>query len=146
MGFIPRIFNAINHAWGPLTLDCFASFYNAQLPHFFSRFWNPGAQAIDAFAQDWTGENVLLVPPAVLIPQVLNHFCSCQGRQVLVFPWWPASPFWPLLWTTYRPYIRDLITKPGNTALVHGRNKNSILGSPEFTGIMAMVKLSISPD
>ncbi|XP_033640406.1 uncharacterized protein LOC117300733 [Asterias rubens] len=38
----PSIFQTINDAWGPFTVDCFACFYNSKLPRFFSRFWNPG--------------------------------------------------------------------------------------------------------
>ena len=34
----PSIFQTINDAWGPFTVDCFACFYNSKLPRFFSRF------------------------------------------------------------------------------------------------------------
>ena len=125
-------------------IDCFACFYNAKLPRFFSRFWNPGAEAIDAFAQDWSGENVLLVPPVTLIQAALNHLYLCQGRGVLVFPWWPSSPFWPLLWTRFRAYIKRIVTIPGNIALRHGRNTNSLLGSPDFHGNVAAVSLNVN--
>ena len=125
-------------------IDCFACFYNAKLPRFFSRFWNPGAEAIDAFAQDWSGENVLLVPPVTLIQAALNHLYLCQGRGVLVFPWWPSSPFWPLLWTRFRAYIKRMVTMPGNIALRHGRNTNSLLGSPDFHGNVAAVSLNVN--
>ena len=38
----PAIFEAIDKEWGPHTIDIFASFWNAKLPRFNSRFWNPG--------------------------------------------------------------------------------------------------------
>ena len=136
-------FNAINDITDPLTVDCFACYYNTKLPRFFSRYWNPGAEAIDAFAQDWSGENALLVPPVTLIQAALNHLYFCHGRGVLVFPWWPSSSFWPVLWSKYRPYIKQLFTMSGNMALKHGRNTNSLLGSPHFDGIVAAVILNV---
>ena len=45
----PRNFAELDYEWGPHSIDRFASFCNAQLPHFNSRFWNPGAEAVDAF-------------------------------------------------------------------------------------------------
>ena len=117
-GLSAVVFEHINTRWGPLMVDCFATYYTSTLPRFFSRFWNPGALAVDAFAQDWSKENAWLVPPVTLIPSVLYHLKSCCGTGVLVFPWWPSSPFWPLLWSSYRPFIRDLFTMPGRTALV----------------------------
>ena len=136
-------FKSIIDRWGPLAIDCFASYYNAKLPRFSSRFWNPGAEAIDAFAQDWSANNISLVPPVSLIPQALSHLRICTGNGVLVFPWWPSSPFWPLLWTTFKPFIVDMITAPGSLALIHGRNGNSLLGSAEFAGLVGAVKINI---
>ena len=118
----PSIFQTINDAWGPFTVDCFACFYNSKLPRFFSRFWNPGSSAVDAFAQNWANENCLLVPPVVLIPAVLKHLHLCNGKGALVFPWWPSSPFWPLLWSCYR-WMKGFITFEGSSALQLGRSK-----------------------
>ena len=114
------------------------------LTNFFSRFWNPGAEALDAFPQDWSAENSFLVPPVALIPSVLYHLQSCSGIGVLVFPWWPSSPFWPLLWVNFRPFIQGILTMPGNLALVQGRNTNSLLGSPQFRSTVAAIRLDFS--
>ena len=46
------IFKQLDNRWGPHTIDRFASHYNAQLPRFNSRFWNPGTEAVDAFTCD----------------------------------------------------------------------------------------------
>ena len=137
-------FETINTEWGPFTIDCFATYYNTKLPCFFSRFWNPGALAVDAFAQDWSAENALLVPLLTLIPSVLSSLQSCHGTGVLVFPWWPSSPFWPLLWTIYKPFIHGVVTMPRKFALVHRRNINSLLGSSELKSMIAAVKLELS--
>ena len=134
-------FTLINSSWGPLKIDCFATFCNSKLPRFYSRFWNPHSSGVDAFAHNWKGENVLLVPPVVLIPSTLKHMHSCRSKGVLVFPWWPSQPFWPLLWTYYCAYIKGFCTEVGYRALEHGRNKNSLLGSHKFNGLVAAAYL-----
>ena len=45
----PTVFAEIDKAWGPHTVDRFASFQNCQLPRCNSHFWNPGSVAVDAF-------------------------------------------------------------------------------------------------
>ena len=35
-------FQELDAIWGPHTMDCFASYYNANVERFFSRFSNPG--------------------------------------------------------------------------------------------------------
>ena len=129
--------------WGPLSVDCFACYYNAKLSRYFSRFWNPGTSGVDAFAQDWSKENCLLVPPIVLIPSVLNHLYLCKGRGVFVCPWWPSSTFWPLLWSYYKLWIKGMFIREGSTVLQRGRNKNSIFGS-DFHGTVCIVRIDCS--
>ena len=36
-------FLSLEELWGPHTVDCFANYYTAKLPRFFSRFRNPAA-------------------------------------------------------------------------------------------------------
>ena len=54
-GLSPLSFHRIDLAWGPHSIDRFANHLNAKLPRFNSRFWNPGAEGIDAFVVDWAG-------------------------------------------------------------------------------------------
>ena len=125
-------------------MDCFACFYNAKLPKFFSRFWNPGTAGVDAFAQKRSDENALLVPPVVLIPSVVSYLHSCRGKGTLVFPWWPSNVLWPLPWSCYRPWIKYLVTVKGSIALKHERNTCSLLGSRECYGFVGGVKSDFS--
>ena len=39
----------IDASWGPHSVDCFASSYNALLPGFYSRFWSLSCEAVDTF-------------------------------------------------------------------------------------------------
>ena len=45
------VFEGLNHLWGPHTIHRFSCSYNAKLPRFNSRFFQPGCEAVDAFAQ-----------------------------------------------------------------------------------------------
>ena len=49
----PSVFAELDHLWGPLDVDLFASRLTAQLPRFYSWRPDPQAEAIDAFSQDW---------------------------------------------------------------------------------------------
>ena len=69
-----RIFLYLDLEWGPHTIDRFANIDNKKLGRFNSRFWAPGSEAVDAFSQDWAGENNWLVPPIYLIPSVIPIF------------------------------------------------------------------------
>ena len=55
-------FQSLEQLWGPHTVDCLATYYNTKIPRFYSRFWNPGAEGVDFFAQNLENENCLLVP------------------------------------------------------------------------------------
>ena len=63
----PVVFQDIDVKWGPHTVDQFASYYNAQLPRFNSKFASPGSCGVDAFAQDWSCEINWICPPVSLI-------------------------------------------------------------------------------
>ena len=97
-----------------------------------------------AFAQDWSRDNCLLVPPVVLIPSVLRHIYLCKAKGALVFPYWPSSVFWPILWSSYRPWITGAITMAGSIALVQGIHKNSLLGSSDFNGLVCAIYIDCS--
>lgn len=47
------VFHTLNCKWGPHTVDRFAYSYNAKLSHYNSRFYQPGAEAVDAFTLNW---------------------------------------------------------------------------------------------
>ena len=69
----PPFFRGLEDLWGPHTVDCFANFYTAKLPKFFSRFWNPGTSGVDFFAQNLEPENCLVVPPLSLVARAVHY-------------------------------------------------------------------------
>ena len=85
--------------WGPHSLDQFANHENVQLPRFYSRFWCPWTEGVDAFSVPWADENNWLVPPTFLTPRVLNHLAAFGSQGILFVPAYPSAPFWPLIFT-----------------------------------------------
>ena len=91
----PEVFKQFDQAWGPHTLDCFASLRTKQMDRYCSRWWNPGCFAIDAFTVDWCGERVWLVPPIYLLPRVLDMIFANECHGTLILPSWASAPWWP---------------------------------------------------
>jgi len=112
----PHIFFVICQRWGKPSIDRFASFSNHILPAFNSLYWCPGSCGIDALAQtDWTEHFSWCNPPFYLIPSVLSLLKRYHARAVLLIPFWPSRPWWPLLspdGSHFIPLIRDCFVLP----------------------------------
>lgn len=93
----PGLFRSLEHRWGPHSIDRFATFQNAQLPRFNSRFWEPLSEAIDALAQNWQNENNFVNPPWALLPQVIDKIVKEQASATLIAPMWPSQPWFQKL-------------------------------------------------
>ena len=80
----PVIFQNVDEAWGPFTVDCFASDYNCQPERFHStlKFCVPNIEAVDTFTVNWAGESCWLVPPSCLIGHALLHVEACRQREL----------------------------------------------------------------
>ena len=70
------IFQSVDKAWGPHTVDRFADFHNKQTPRFNSSCWNPGTEAVDAFTVDWHVDNNGWCPPIWLHSAKSYQSCS----------------------------------------------------------------------
>ena len=57
------IFHMLDCKWEKKKKDRFACSYNAKLSRYNSRFYQPGAEAVDAFTQNWDCENNWILPP-----------------------------------------------------------------------------------
>ena len=81
----------------PLTVDCFASRLNFKLPKFISHYFDPLSFWVNAFSLVWT-DCVYLFPPVPVIHRVLAKFLDDKtGRGLLVCPYWPSQPWYPVL-------------------------------------------------
>ena len=93
----PVSFGALEHRWGPHTIDHFTNAGNCQLPRFNSQYWSPSSEAMDAFTCDWAGENNWWCPPIYLVPRVIHHAQKTRAEGTMIVPQWVSTPFWPLL-------------------------------------------------
>ena len=102
----PGLFRLIENMYGPHTIDRFATFNNAQITRYNSRFWDPFSEGVDALAQvNWSEENNYCNPPWRLIPQLLKVIKSQAAQATVIAPIWPAQPW-------YRQLKRMSIDRP----------------------------------
>ena len=64
----------------------FASYYNAHLPRFNSKFASPGSCGVDVFAQDWNCEIYWICAAVSLIVRFVRKLEACNGYGTLVMP------------------------------------------------------------
>ena len=127
---------------GPIQWIVWPHFITEKLSDIFFRFWNPETSGIDAFMQSWKVENNWLVPPVYLIPIALAYMYDQGAKGTLVVPLWKSAVFWPMLTNVYYSFIQDLRVLSMSQALMHGRNRNSILGSPTTPGYVVALRMN----
>ena len=83
-------------AFGRLTVDAFASGATARLP----RYWSAAgtgdarAEAVDAFAQPWAHERLLVNAPVSAIADVVARLVEePRAAAVVVCPYWTGAPW-----------------------------------------------------
>eukprot|EP00854_Cymbomonas_tetramitiformis_P034342 gene34342-biopygen26299 len=64
-----RWFEWADSAWGPHTVDRFASEISAQLPRYFAGWHDPRCEGVDSLAYDWRGEINWVNPPWALLDE-----------------------------------------------------------------------------
>ena len=80
------------------SIDLFASRLNKQFPIFCSWKPDPDAWKIDAFSFPWIQKGLYAFPPFCLVGKVLAKVIQDKSQNlVLVTPWWPSQPWFPLL-------------------------------------------------
>jgi len=88
----PAAFESLERRWGPHTIDRFASPDNRLLPRYNSLFGSEkSANAVNAFAQDWRGENNFAFPPTRLLDQLAQLLRERPVEATVVAPYWPAQ-------------------------------------------------------
>lgn len=122
--------------WGPHDVDRFANHENTKLQRFNSVVWNPGCEQVDAFSQNWAGENNWIVPPIYLVIQVMRHIVLCKATGTMIVPKWKSAQFWPLLFdenSFCSNFVAEILEFDNSQPIfVQGRNKNSLFGSKKF--------------
>ena len=143
-----KIFNMLDSKWGPHTVDRFACHYNKKLMRFNSRFYQPGAEAVDAFLQDWEFGNNWLLPPVCLIPRVISHMRACKAEGTLVMPMWKSSQFWTLLCNDgihWNSMVHDWCILPNiNNLFIRKKAKNRLFGTKPLTFEVVALRINFS--
>lgn len=127
-----EIFTQLDVAWGPHTIDRFATDYNRKCIRFNSRWWCPGTEAVDAFSVSWSHDDNWLVPPPRLICKVISKLFSDKAKSTLVVPKWKSAPYWPLLSSDNNVYSKNIkfCQNLPFDSTQSGRGKNGIFGKP----------------
>lgn len=87
-------FLMLNNLWGPHSIDRFASFTNAQLPRYNSRWLDPGTEGVDCLRlsdQEWRKENNWCNPPWDLLPELVLKLRQSGAAATVVAPAWPSA-------------------------------------------------------
>ncbi|KAL4225084.1 hypothetical protein ACF0H5_015778 [Mactra antiquata] len=113
------IFNRICEQFLTPDIDLFASRLNKRVHRFVSWFPDPFASYVDAFSISWYQFIPYLFPPFNLVGKVLNKLVQDKvDKAILVFPYWPSQPWFPLLLNCLSSYPvriprhRDVLTLP----------------------------------
>lgn len=130
----PALFQHVDDAWGPHTIDRMATMLNAQLPRYNSLMADPHAEAFDAFTQHWRGEETREVnwvnPPWELIEQVVDKVLRERATTTLVTPNWRSKAWFGVLERTAQDMI---FVRRANDTYLPGRLGNSEpMGSPKW--------------
>lgn len=92
-----KAFQIITRQFGCPELDLFASRSNAKCDAYVSWKPDPDAIAVDAFTIDWQPKLFYAFPPFSLILKCLRKVIDDEASGILVFPYWPSQPWFPVL-------------------------------------------------
>lgn len=83
--------------FGQPEIDLFASRTNAKCPRYISWKQDPEAMNIDAFTISWHDYYFYAFPPFSLLLKSLRKIIDEKATGVLVFPYWPSQPWFPIV-------------------------------------------------
>jgi hypothetical protein len=108
-------FLALQEMWGDCTVDAFASPATAQVLRYWSESPVEGAEATDAFAQEWRGELAWAHPPPGLLSQLALFLESTGAAAQVCAPYWPGAVWYSMLLDLSDEHI---VLPPGSLELV----------------------------
>ena len=121
-------FQQVSSIFGPFDVDRFASSLSDKCERFYSKFWCPGCEGVDAFTASWGGVNNYLVPPVFLVARTLAHLETSRAHATPIAPKWPSASFWPYLFPLGHP--RDSVSRIIEFSDPSGIFDDSHLGFP----------------
>ena len=91
------VFKDLETSHGPFSVDAFATRLTAKLPRYWTLLPDSQAEATDAFAQTWAGEQIYAFPPPLQIAATARKAREERACVTLLTPDWPTQPWYPLL-------------------------------------------------
>ena len=90
----PEVFGHLLEKFGPFDVDRFAAPHNAKCARFNAKFDTPGAEAVDAFTQDWREGVSYVLGDFNHSDQIMDVIERDNAAAVVIFPEWPSHGFW----------------------------------------------------
>jgi len=92
----PIWYNQIRRRFGQPDMDLFASNQNSKCTRYVSWLPDPHSVNVDAFTMPWKGIKFYAFPPFSLILRTLQKIKREESRGIVVVPFWPNQPWFPL--------------------------------------------------
>lgn len=93
-----EVFEELQGWTGTIEVDLMATPNNKQVERFVAPFDHPRALFTDALSRNWKGLGRSYVfPPPNLIPQLIPRITEPQTETIMVTPWLPQQPWFPIL-------------------------------------------------
>lgn len=108
-------FEDIRNRFGTPEIDLFASAQNYKCNRYASWKLDPHSELVDAFTFSWSNLNFYAFPPFCLISKVLRKIITDKAIGIVVIPYWPSQPWYPL-WSKL-VVSQQLIFKPDRNLL-----------------------------
>jgi hypothetical protein len=100
---------------------------------------------VDAFTQNWSGENNFLVPPIYSVVRAIGHLVYSKAIGTLIIPRWVSAPYWPFIFKKhmqYQNYVTDVLEfAECDRIYVKGSSPYCIFGTEKFVSPVLAVRL-----
>ena len=113
--------------------------YNKKIVRYFSRFLEPGYIGHRCFYAVVEYRYWPIGSASLSYSQTLAYMYNQGAEGTLVVPLWNSAVFWPMLTNVYYTCTQDLRVLSMSQALIHVRNRNSILASPTTPGYLTII-------
>ena len=142
----PRLFKSLEDRWGHFGVDLFADDLNAQTKVFYSRFFSPNAQGVNAFSFNWQTVFSWANPPFALLLRTLEYAKLCRARLALLVPAWTWAPWWRKLvtpeGTAFNNFVREVVTLPNVVDLFLSPTTGRPLGRRKWATLVLLLDFS----
>lgn len=108
-------FKNLTKSFGYPNFDLFASAQNSKCERYSSWKLDPHSEIVDAFTFNWSKLKFYAFPPFCLVFKVLRKIVTDKATGVVVVPYWPSQPWFPL-WLTL-VISEQLIFEPNKNLL-----------------------------